>query len=163
MANQPDLEAISAAASNAQASLAAVPDDDRLLILEKRLADLEVYQEDFAKRDTAYADFSEYVKDLRSDLRDVRRARTVYGGAALLVVGFLLVVLVELVFDVNSPIRRLPQYPAAALLIGILTGAVIILLALAKSAHRLPAEKQSEEANLPQIELLSQLLKSIKS
>jgi hypothetical protein len=135
----------------------------RLSALEERLANLEGIQEDLNKREIAYSELTDYIKDLRSDLRDVRRARTIYGAAALFIVGFLLFLLVGLAFDPRSPISKLPQYPAAALLIGVLTGAIVILLTLAKSAHRLPTERQAEETNLPQVELITQFLKAFKS
>lgn len=131
--------------------------------MEKRLADLEGIQEDLGKRDLAYSELTDYIKDLRSDLKDVRRARTIYGATALFIVGFLLALLVGLAFSPTSPVLRLPQYPAAALLIGVLTGAIVIILALAKNAHRLPSERQSEDSNLPQVELITQLIKSFKS
>ena len=123
------------------------------------MAALEAVEEDARQRGLAGAKYVSYLKGLQEELTILRRMRIVYGSFAIAIVGILAFMLVTLVFVSGSPLYKLPQYPAAVLIIALITGIVVMVLTLAKGVHRSSTESAKDDTTVAIPTLATELFK----
>jgi hypothetical protein len=136
-----------------------VPDENEALA-EMR-ANVEYLLEEVGQENRFRTELSEYVADLKAEVKFIRTARIVFGiicvGAGLA----LLVTPLALVYVDSKVFADLHDYPKSALLIGMLAGGVGLLLTLAKSVYRSAHERHTDEFIPPQIKLIHDLVSGV--
>jgi hypothetical protein len=148
-------------AQAAEAAEDALPTDPqvRLAAVEERIAALEAVEEDARQRGLAGAEYVSYLKELQDELTMLRRMRVVYGVFGIAIVGVLAFMLLTLVFVGGSPLYTLPAYPAAVLIIALVTGIVVMVLTLAKGVHRSSTDRAKEDTTVSVPSLITELFK----
>lgn len=124
---------------------------------------LELLIEDQGQANKFNTELYDYVKDLRSEAKFIWWARVIFGGVAITSCVFCLVAPIVICFNNYSWFAKLPEYPRAALLIGMLAAGVLILQSLVKSVYRSASERQADEFIPPQLKLIHEMMSGGKS
>lgn len=134
--------------------------------LDARLAQIEAQVEFLIEErglENAFrTEVTNYVKDLRDDAKFVKTARKIFGAIGVLAALGLLIAPAWLVYSEVGVFTTLPDYPKAAVLIGMLAGGVLLIQALVKSVYRSGHERHGDEFIPPQVKAIHELTRTDK-
>lgn len=134
-----------------------VPDEsERVAKLQEQV---EYLLEEVGQENRFRTELSEYVADLKAEAKFIRGARWTFGIISVLAALALLATPLVLLYRASPVFESLPNYPKAALLVGMIAGGVVLLLTLAKSVYRSAHERHADEFIPPQIKFIHELTK----
>lgn len=139
-----DLDLIEGAAADASAEIIKASDDSRIAALEGRIANIEPLLEQMQANMQLGPALLNYISDLRSEQRFFNFARYVVGLIGVLFVLFLAYLLMDSIYNVNSPLLKAQPTAIAAFIIGIVSGAVLIISSMAKGVFRSTVERHAD-------------------
>lgn len=123
---------------------------------------MEYLVEELGQENRFRVELSDYVKELKGEAAFIKTARVVFGVFAIAACLFLFVAPIIICAKEYKWFTDLPEYPRAALLLGMLAAGVLILQSLVKSVYRSAAERQADEFIPPQLKLIHELMGSTK-
>lgn len=124
---------------------------------------MEYLVEELGQENQFRVELSDYVKELRGEATFIKKARVIFGSVAIVACLFLFVAPIIICAKEYKWFADLPQYPRAALLLGMLAAGVLILQSLVKSVYRSGAERQADEFIPPQLKLIHEIMGGLKS
>jgi hypothetical protein len=160
---QPDLDVIAAAADAAAANQDKASDEERLQAIEDRLANIEPLLEQLQANSALSTQLSDYVKDLRSEQDFFNKARWAVGCLALIAIIAITLLLALAIFHVSSPLLKAPAAAIAAVILGLVSGVVLLISAFVKGVFRSTAERHSDGFLPPALEKSGELLVKLVS
>lgn len=104
-------------------------------------------------------ELANYVSDLRNEAADIKTARKIVGGTALVASGVLFITPVAIASIGPTWFTALPVYLGASLIIGMFAAGVLLITAMARAVFRSAHERQADEFIPPQIKQIHELSK----
>jgi hypothetical protein len=160
----PDLQAIQTAADAAQMADDLRKSDDsgnRLSQIEERLALIEPLMEELHANIKLGTALSEYVKDLRSEQVFFNTARIVVGIVAGLAILFIAALLSLSIFHPDSPLLKSPPVAIAAIILGLVSGLVLIITGFVKGVFRSTVDRHADGFLPPALEKGVELMSKV--
>lgn len=155
------LKVIAEAAGQAGNAATEAASQDRLAAIEDRLASIEPLLEQAQANSLLGQKLSEYVADLRSEQVFFNRARYAVGCVSLLAVIGIVGLLCAAIFNSASPLLKAPPIAIAVFVLGMVTGATVLIGAFVKGVFRSTAERHADGFLPPALENAVGLLNKI--
>ena len=144
--------AIGKAAEAANDSMEAETQATRIAEMEAKLAGIEPLLEQLQANSQIGPSLTSYVSDLRDEQVFFNRARYAVGCFAFVAMMGIIALLALAIFHPKSPLLTSPASAIAALVIGLVSGVVLLISAFAKGVFRSTVERHSDGFLPPALE-----------
>ncbi len=121
-----------------------LPVEDRISDLESQIAKIEPLLEQLQKNAETSANLAHYIKDLRAEQVFFNKARYWLAAIAVAVVILLILLLWIAIWHSASPLLKAPPAAIAAVILGIVSGIVLLVNSFAKGVFRSTAERHAD-------------------